>query len=87
MKTNLLTPTFDIEPEKEGVIIPKTVVSPLESNKTLNSKEFEREREIFRKYVLAIQSYHKCSFFEAREMLIKARDNQEPIMLDFEYFF
>lgn len=80
--------SFDLAIEEEkGVIIPQTIISPLESTKTLNSKEFNEEREVFRRYVLAIQSYHKCSFVEARDMLIKARDEQERIMLDTDYFF
>lgn len=77
---------FDNE-EGEGVLIPDDVISPLESKERLNSEGFNQERDTFVRYVKAIQSYHKCSFFEAREMLLEARNEQKRIMLDFSYFF
>lgn len=75
------------EKEYEGILISKDVVSPLESKEKLNSLEFNIERRTWNQYVLAIQSYHDCSYFEAREMLFSARDNQERIMIDFDVFF
>lgn len=55
---------------REGVFISKDVVSPLESKEKLNSKEFKREQRIWSKHLNAVASYHNCSIFEAREMLI-----------------
>lgn len=75
------------EKEFKGVLIPEKVVSPLESKEKLNSLEFNIERDTWNKYISSIKSYHGCSYFEAREMLIKARDRQEKIMIDFDFFF
>lgn len=81
---------FDDTPDNElnnGVLISKEVVSPLESKERLNSLEFKKEQRTWSKHLNAIASYHNCSIFKAREMLIKARDNQKKIMLDFDILF
>jgi rRNA-processing protein FCF1 len=63
------------------VIIPKEVISPLESNRRITSKAFEKEKETFASYVQSIQDQYECSWFEARKMFFKYRENQEPILI------
>lgn len=68
--------------EKEAVMIPVDVISPIESNKSLNSKEFKKLQERWRLYVQAVQDSFSCSWFKAREILLEHRDQQIPISLD-----
>lgn len=72
---------FDDVSSEVEVIISKDVVSPLETNKGIRTKEFRNIQITFSKYVRAIQEYHQCSWFEARKMLFDHRDNQKPIKL------
>lgn len=62
-------------------VIPKDVVSPLESNKGVNTEEFRKQQLLFSKYVHAIQKAQNCSWFKARELFFKHRDSQEPISM------
>lgn len=68
-------------------VIPKEIISPLESNKKVNSKEFRVQQERFSKYVWAIQREHQCSWFEARELFFTHRKSQDPIKLCFSEDF
>lgn len=54
--------------------IPKTVLSPIECNKKLNSQDFAANQKLFSEYVKMIQRQHKCSWFEARQLFFKIRD-------------
>lgn len=67
--------------DSQVVIIPGDLVSPLESKSGLKSKKFRKEQKRWAEFVRAIQGYHKCSWFEARELLIKHRDEQTPIKI------
>lgn len=79
---------FDGEAEStEGILISPEVVSPLESKEKLNSLAFKQEQRVWSKYLKAIASYHGCSVFKARELLIEARDNQTRILVDFDKLF
>lgn len=69
---------------KEGIIIPKSLLSPLESTKNVNSKEFRTQQLLYSTYVNAIQRYNKCTFFKARELFFEHRDTQKPICMDFD---
>ena len=72
---------FEEERSEVQVVIPKEIVSPLESKRRLMSKPFIEEREKFTSYVKAIQEQYKCTWFEARKMFFEHRDNQKPITL------
>ncbi|RKJ31444.1 hypothetical protein D7X33_40385 [Butyricicoccus sp. 1XD8-22] len=72
---------------QEGIIISKSILSPLESTKSVNSKEFREQQLTFSKYVNAIQAYHNCTFFEARDLFFEHRDNQKPIFVNFDCIF
>ncbi|MFS0749540.1 hypothetical protein [Oceanobacillus sp. 1P07AA] len=72
----------DVEkPQTEMVIISKELLSPLECNKSMKSKAFKDVQQEWSKQVKAIQDFYKCSWFEAREMLIQHRDDEKPIEL------
>lgn len=71
---------FD-EIEKTAVVIPKDVISPLESNKSVKSKEFKKLQKRWREWVMAVQTEHKCSWFEARKILLEYRESQKPIAI------
>lgn len=58
----------------EPLNIPKTVLSPIENNKKLNSQDFAANQKLFSEYVKLIQRQHKCSWFEARHLFFKFRD-------------
>ncbi len=62
-------------------VIPQHVVSPLESTKNKNSKAFKEEKEVWRRYVTAVQQSYNCSWFQARRMVMDHRDTQIPIDL------
>ena len=70
--------------ESTEMIIPKDVISPLESNKSLKSKAFREVQERWRDYVTSIQDTFGCSWFEASKLLTKHRDEQIPIRLCLE---
>jgi hypothetical protein len=67
------------ESESSEIIIPKDVISPLESSKGPKTKAFKKEQQQWAKYVKAVQDYHDCSWFDARKLVISHRDKQEPI--------
>lgn len=67
------------EDDYQEISISKDVISPLESNNGVKTKEFKKQQERWSEYVQSIQDYHHCSWFEARNLLIKHRDNQEVI--------
>lgn len=69
---------FDSDQHSE-VIIPEDVISPLESNKSVKSKEFKKQQQRWSDYVKTIQDSYGCSWFEARKLLMQHRDNQSPI--------
>ncbi|MFD2924195.1 hypothetical protein [Halobacillus naozhouensis] len=62
-------------------IIPKNVLCPLECDKSPRSKAFKEVQRVWKAYVNAVEKSHNCSFFEARKLVFKHRDNQEPIEL------
>ncbi|WP_121615243.1 hypothetical protein [Virgibacillus halodenitrificans] len=66
------------------MIIPVDVVSPLESNKSIKSKEFKKQQQRWSEYVTSIQVSEGCSWFEARKLLISHRDDQKPIKITLE---
>jgi len=72
---------LNLFPEEEvmEIIIPRDVLSPLESNKSVKSKAFREVQSQWANYVKAVQNHHKCSWFEARKLVIDHRDKQEPI--------
>lgn len=61
------------------IVIPKEVISPLESNKRIGSRDFREQQLEFIKYIRSIQYYRNCSWFEARELFFKHRDSYKPI--------
>lgn len=67
--------------EYSEVLIPADVISPLECTKSVKSVAFKKVQARWRKYVKAIQVTHNCSWFVARDLLIKHRDSQTPIKL------
>ncbi|MFA1820571.1 hypothetical protein ACDX78_10370 [Virgibacillus oceani] len=69
------------------IVIPENVLSPLENTAGLKTKKFREDQQRWRKYVKAVEEYHRCSFFEARELVFKHRKSQEPIRVlsDLEY--
>jgi len=69
------------ETETSETIIPDDVISPLETNKSVKSKEFKKVQERWSKYVKSVQSTFNCSWFEARKILIEHRDKQDPISI------
>lgn len=71
---------FD-DDEMTEIIIPLDVISPLESKKNVWSKEFKQQQLRWKHYVKSVQNTYNCSWFEARKILIKHRDNPEPIRL------
>lgn len=72
---------FQNEDSAVEIIIPKEVVSPLETNKGIKTKEFRQIQLRFSQYVRAIQEQYNCSWFEARKILFEHRDNEKPIKL------
>lgn len=54
--------------------VPKTVESPLECKKKLNSQAFVANQRLFAEYVRMIQRQNDCSWFEAREKFFVIRD-------------
>lgn len=74
---------FEESELQEKIIIPKSILSPLESTRKVNSKGFREQQIEYSKYVNAIQKYHKCTFFEAREMFFRHRDNEKSIPMIF----
>lgn len=67
--------------EYSETLIPENVISPLECTKSVKSVAFRKGQERWRKYVKAIQDANNCSWFEARELLVKHRNNQMPIRI------
>lgn len=73
--------------KNKGIIIPKEIVSPIESESSINSDEYKLEFFYYKKFLLAIQSRHNCTFLEARDLFFKHRDEGVPIEVDESYFF
>jgi hypothetical protein len=67
--------------ELAEVIVPKDVISPLECSKGVKTVAFRKVQDRWHEYVKSIQDTKKCSFFEARDLLIKHRDEQVPIKI------
>jgi len=67
--------------EFQEIVIPGDVISPLESKSSPKSKKFRQQQKRWSEFVQAIQDYHKCSWFKARELLINHRDNQKSIKI------
>jgi hypothetical protein len=65
-------------------LIPKDVISPLESKRGVKTKQFREDQQRYCLYIHAIQKRFECSFFEARDLFFKHRDDQEPIEMEFE---
>jgi len=61
------------------MLIPKTLLSPLEMKGDVKSEKFRRNQLKYSRMVREIQNHHKCSFFEARDMFFEYRDNRKPI--------
>ncbi|WP_373896347.1 hypothetical protein [Virgibacillus sp. CBA3643] len=72
---------FDDTSSESEVIIPKEVISPLESNRKIMSNPFVEERDTFISYVKGIQRQHNCSWHEARKMFYAYRDKQAAITI------
>lgn len=74
---------FVIEGEKSqeevGFLIPKEVLSPLESKERPYSKKFKKQQKEFSDYVHLIQSIYNCSWFEARKIFFEHRDEQKRL--------
>ena len=73
--------------KNKGITIPKKIVSPIESESSINSDEYKLEFFYYKKFLLAIQSHHGCTFLVAREMFFEHRDKGIPIEVDESYFF
>ncbi|MEF2293115.1 hypothetical protein V2W34_14030 [Virgibacillus dokdonensis] len=69
------------ENESKAVVIPEDVISPLESSKSVKSKEFKKQQMRWREWVMAVQATHNCSWFEARKLLLVHRKSQTPIVI------
>ncbi|GGB41507.1 hypothetical protein GCM10011409_18790 [Lentibacillus populi] len=67
------------ELDSTEMVIPADVISPLESNKSVKSRDFKKQQRRWSKYVKSVQDSHHCSWFDARKLLIEHRDNQVPI--------
>lgn len=65
-----------------NVIITEQLLAPFEVKEKLNSKEFDKERSIWKEHILAVQEAYKCTFVKAREMLIKSRDEKNVIKIN-----
>ncbi|NBJ68886.1 MULTISPECIES: hypothetical protein [Clostridia] len=71
---------FD-QKENKAVVIPEDVISPLESSKSVKSKEFKKQQMRWREWVMAVQATHNCSWFEARKLLLEHRNSQRSIAI------
>lgn len=65
--------------EHEKIVIPEDLESPFECKHGLKTKAFRSNQVKFSMYVRAIQEFHDCNWFEARELFFKHRESQEPI--------
>lgn len=63
------------------VMVPPEIISPLESSKGVKTKAFKDQQRQWSSYVRRIQEFHKCSWMEARSLLIEYRDQQKPIKM------
>lgn len=71
----------DNETKEKRTVILKNVLSPLESKEKINSRKYREQQLEFSSYVHAIQSYHNCTWFKARELFFEHRDQQKPICM------
>ncbi|HBZ09144.1 MAG TPA: hypothetical protein DEO65_04540 [Bacillus bacterium] len=63
------------------IIIPHDVISPLECTKGVKTKEFRIVQKRWKNYVDALNEQEGGSWLEAREKLIRHRDNKEPLLV------
>lgn len=75
---------FEENSVEESILIPKNILSPLESKEKITSKKFKDRQKVFSNYVHAIQKKYNCSWFEARELFFEHRDREKPITLNVE---
>ncbi|MGP4061484.1 hypothetical protein [Halobacillus sp. H74] len=60
--------------ESVEIEVPKSVKSPLECNKKMNSQAFVANQRLFAEYVKMIQRQQGCDWFEAKKMFFELRD-------------
>lgn len=73
---------FDGKKYQEGFLIPKEVLSPLESKEKPYSQKFKQQQKQFADYVRLIQTILNCSWIEARDVFFEHRDQQKPFKMD-----
>lgn len=70
--------------EEIRVLIPNDVISPTKSSSGPNSKGFKKIVNRWANYVRSIQKHHRCSWFEAMDLLEVHRDSGTPIAVEYD---
>lgn len=63
------------------IIVPEDIISPLECTKGVKTKEYGNVQLRWKKYVDSLYEQEGGSWLEAREKLIRHRDNNEPLIV------